>query len=125
VIAPVLSFGVGPFRLRWEAHHYGYDPGTQFCDEQVRGPFKVWRHTHRFEPAGDAQTLYEDRIEYAVPGGRLAQRLAHLVLGRLLTRAFSHRHRVVREALSGDGRALRLLEPRTGAVASDTARLQT
>ena len=47
-----LSIGVGPFRVRWEAHHYGYVQGRQFCDEQIRGPFTLWRHVHRFEPCG-------------------------------------------------------------------------
>lgn len=97
----VFSVGLGPLRMRWEARHYGYIPGRQFCDEQVRGPFRTWRHTHRIEPITAGQTLYEDRVEYAVPGGHLAQRLAVPVLQRLLTRAFAHRHRIVRAALAG------------------------
>lgn len=96
----VLSIGLGPLRLRWEARHYGYVAGVQFCDEQVRGPFTVWRHTHRFEPVGDAHTLYEDRIEYTVPGGPVMQRVAHSILRRLLASAFARRHQVVRRALS-------------------------
>ncbi|MCM3881140.1 MAG: DUF2867 domain-containing protein [Vicinamibacterales bacterium] len=102
-----FSFGVGPFRMRWEARHYGYLGGSQFCDEQIRGPFQVWRHTHRVEPIGDEQSLYEDRIEYAVPGGPLAQRLAQPVLQRLLARAFARRHDVVRTAMLDGGRTSR------------------
>jgi ligand-binding SRPBCC domain-containing protein len=34
-----LALGVGPLRLLWEAVHFGYVKGEQFCDEQVRGPF--------------------------------------------------------------------------------------
>jgi uncharacterized protein YbjT (DUF2867 family)/ligand-binding SRPBCC domain-containing protein len=95
-----FSFGVGPLRVRWEARHYGYVRGTQFCDEQIRGPFKIWRHTHRVEPIGAERSLYEDRIEYAVHGGPLTQRLAHPVLRRLLTRAFALRHRIVRASFA-------------------------
>ena len=47
-----FSIGVGPLRMWWEARHYGYVRGKQFCDEQVRGPFKIWRHTHRIEAIG-------------------------------------------------------------------------
>jgi ligand-binding SRPBCC domain-containing protein len=100
----LLSFGIGPFRVRWEARHFGYVAGRQFCDEQVRGPLVLWRHTHRMAPCGPARCLYEDRVEYVVPGGALAQRLAHPILQRLLRRAFAHRHRVVRDALSGGQR---------------------
>ncbi|MSO31135.1 MAG: hypothetical protein EXQ48_09410, partial [Acidobacteria bacterium] len=95
-----FSIGLGPVRVRWRARHYGYIRGRQFCDEQVSGPFKLWRHTHRIEPVGTAQSLYEDRVEYAVPGGRLAQRLTEPVLRRLLARAFAQRHRIVRAAMT-------------------------
>ena len=93
-----FSFGAGPLRLRWEARHYGYVNGTQFCDEQVRGPFRVWRHRHRVVPVGAGQTWYEDRVEYAVPGGPLAQRLARPLVGLLLSRLFARRHQIVRQA---------------------------
>ena len=96
----VFSVGLGPVRVRWRARHYGYIRGRQFCDEQVSGPFKLWRHTHRIEPIGTAQSLYEDRVEYAVPGGRLAQRLTEPVLRRLLARAFAQRHHIVRAAMT-------------------------
>jgi hypothetical protein len=95
--------------VRWEARHYGYVRGRQFCDEQVRGPFRIWRHTHHIEPIGTGQSLYEDRVEYAVPGGRLAQRLAAPVLRPVLTRAFAQRHRIVRAAMSGASQTLRFI----------------
>jgi ligand-binding SRPBCC domain-containing protein len=90
-----FSIGVGPMRMRWEARHYGYVRGRQFCDEQVRGPFKVWRHTHLFEAISSDLTLYEDRVEYAVPGGPVVQRLAARVLRPLFARTFARRHRIV------------------------------
>ncbi len=102
-----LRFGFGPLALRWEARHYGYRRGRQFCDEQVRGPFKVWRHTHRFEAVGDRQTLYEDRIEWELPGGRLVNRVAGLVLPFLLARAFETRHAVVRARFTLPTRTVR------------------
>jgi ligand-binding SRPBCC domain-containing protein len=95
-----FSVGVGPLRMRWEARHFGYVRAEQFCDEQVRGPFKVWRHTHRFEAIDASQSLYEDRVEYAVPGGRLVQRLTARPLGYVLSRAFAQRHAVVRAAVA-------------------------
>ena len=102
----MFSVGIGPVRMRWEARHYGYVRGRQFCDEQIRGPFKVWRHTHRVEPIDDGQSLYEDRIEYTVPGGRLAQGIAEPVVRWMLTRAFAHRHQVVRTAMAEAGRTM-------------------
>jgi uncharacterized protein YbjT (DUF2867 family)/ligand-binding SRPBCC domain-containing protein len=90
-----FSIGLGPLRMLWQARHYGYIRGEQFCDEQVRGPFKIWRHTHRTEAIGPNQTLYEDRVEYAVPGGQLMQRLIARPLTLLLARLFAQRHTIV------------------------------
>ena len=56
-----LSIGIGPARVRWMVRHYGYVAGRRFCDEQVRGPFAVWRHAHLFEPIGPSQTLHQDQ----------------------------------------------------------------
>ena len=94
-----LSLGVGPFRLRWNARHFGYVRDVQFCDEQVSGPFKVWRHTHRVEPKGDAGSVLEDRIELSLYGGPLVERLAGPLVRRSLTRAFARRHQVTRLSL--------------------------
>jgi uncharacterized protein YbjT (DUF2867 family)/ligand-binding SRPBCC domain-containing protein len=95
-----FSIGLGPLRLLWEARHYGYIRGRQFCDEQIRGPFRTWRHTHRVEAIGPSQTLYEDRIEYALPLGALRGVVDSLVR-RLLERTFVRRHQIVRAYFQG------------------------
>ena len=95
-----FSIGAGPLRVLWVARHYGYVRGRQFCDEQVRGPFKIWRHTHRVEAIGANQSLYEDRIEYALPGGRWLQALAARLLTPVLTKSFARRHDIVRARIA-------------------------
>jgi ligand-binding SRPBCC domain-containing protein len=95
-----LSMGIGPLRIRWESLHYGYVRNEQFCDEQVRGPFRTWRHRHRVEPVAAGQTLYEDRVEYALRGGAVAGALFDRLLRWMLSRAFEQRHRTVRAQFS-------------------------
>jgi ligand-binding SRPBCC domain-containing protein len=100
-----VSIGLGRARVRWSMRHDGYVAGRRFSDHQVAGPFAVWRHAHLVEPLGPSQTLYEDRIEFAVARDPALNRIAAAMLRPLLTIAFAHRHRVVRAAI---GRARRI-----------------
>jgi lipocalin/uncharacterized protein YbjT (DUF2867 family)/ligand-binding SRPBCC domain-containing protein len=97
----VFSVGVGPLRMRWEARHYGYVRDRQFCDEQVRGPFAIWRHAHLFEPIGPSQTLHQDQLEFAVSRHGALNRFAAALLRPVLTLAFARRHRIVRASIGG------------------------
>ena len=120
-----LSVGIGPARVRWVMRHHGYVPDRRFCDEQVRGPFAVWRHAHLFEPLGPSQALYEDRIEFAAGGRGLPNRFAAALIRSGLTVAFAHRHRVVRASV---GRAPRPATRRwaiAAVVLATAAALQT
>lgn len=101
-----VSIGLGRARIRWTMRHHGYILGRRFCDEQVRGPFVVWRHAHLFEPIGPRQTFYEDRIEFAVTRCGVLNRLAAAVLRPVLTLAFAHRHRIVRASIGRTRRGI-------------------
>jgi len=56
--------------VRWRTEITGWNPPSGFTDEQRRGPYRLWRHTHTFEEQNGG-TLCGDRVEYAVPGGAL------------------------------------------------------
>jgi ligand-binding SRPBCC domain-containing protein len=60
--------------LRWTSEITLWHPPHAFVDEQLRGPYRTWRHEHRFE-ARDDGTLVHDNIRYAVPGGAAINRL--------------------------------------------------
>jgi ligand-binding SRPBCC domain-containing protein len=61
--------------LRWQSEIARWDPPHAFADRQVRGPYRLWHHEHIFSKR-DGGTLIEDRVEYAVWFGVIAQRLA-------------------------------------------------
>jgi hypothetical protein len=60
--------------IRWQSEITAWEPPHRFVDEQLRGPYRVWRHEHRFRKE-HAGTVAEDHIVYAVPGGALVNRL--------------------------------------------------
>ena len=84
--------------LRWLTRIEIWEPPLRFVDVQVRGPYRLWHHTHTFASAGDG-TLMGDRVRYALPLGPLGE-LAHVALVRRdLDRIFAFRHAVVRARL--------------------------
>jgi uncharacterized protein (TIGR01777 family) len=83
----------GPLGIPWEALHFGYVEGERFCDEQVRGPFARWVHTHSFETSEvENESVLHDRVEWAVPGGAIGNALGGGIAARQLDRMFSFRH---------------------------------
>ncbi len=48
--------------MRWRTRIARYDPPHAFIDEQLRGPYRLWRHTHRFEPIDDTATRMVDEV---------------------------------------------------------------
>ncbi len=78
--------------ISWRTRIALWDPPTGFMDEQLRGPYRLWQHTHTFEER-DGGTLCRDSVRYAVPGGRLVD---WLFVRREVKRIFSYRQEKMR-----------------------------
>ena len=88
------------FRFQWLTEIERWAPPYEFVDRQIRGPYKRWRHTHRFEESG-AGTRIVDVVEYALPFGPLG-RLAHwLQVRRDISKIFDYREERVKGFLEG------------------------
>ncbi len=83
--------------IRWQSEITKWDPPAVFVDEQRKGPYRLWVHEHRFEEH-DGGTVAEDHVQYAVPGGWLADRL--FVRGDL-RRIFQYRREKLAELFGG------------------------
>ncbi len=82
--------------LRWEGEISEWDPPHGFVDTQLRGPYALWRHSHRLIPEGGGTRML-DRVEYALPFGALGA-VAHVLLVRRdLELIFEYRRRRIAE----------------------------
>jgi len=112
-VGGVLTGRMGPGdTVTWQARHFGvplrmtsriseYREPAYFVDEQLRGPFRLWRHEHRFTPDDDGGTLLRDEITFAAPLGPLG-RLAELaVLRWYMPKLIRQRNEFLKAAAEG------------------------
>jgi ligand-binding SRPBCC domain-containing protein len=60
--------------ISWESEITAWDPPHRFIDEQLRGPYRIWKHEHRFSEKNGG-TEVSDHVDYAVWGGSLINAL--------------------------------------------------
>ena len=94
-------FGV-PFS--WQTRIETFEPPERFVDLQIRGPYRLWRHTHRFiEDQGGTRMF--DRVEYQLPLGPLGLAAHRVFVRRTLAKIFDYRRDQI--AALVDGRSSR------------------
>jgi len=83
---------VGPLGFAWTLVHDALTDVRGFVDIQEAGPFRAWRHEHRFLDEGPGQSVLEDRITYELPLGPAGRALAGPRVRTQLQRLFRFRH---------------------------------
>src|SRR5437868_2264624 len=53
----IVQMRIALLWVTFESLHTAYDPPHSFEDQQVRGPFRSWRHRHIVEPHPDGAML--------------------------------------------------------------------
>jgi hypothetical protein len=79
--------------IRWRTEIAAWEPPYRFVDRQIRGPYRLWHHEHRFEQCEDG-TLVIDIVDYRAPFAFIAH---PLMVDRDVARIFDYRQRALRE----------------------------
>lgn len=81
--------------LRWTSRIVEWEPPFLLTYEQTRGPYRVFRHQHRFDRQATG-TRITDRVDYLTAWGRAVERF---LIRPDLERIFLHRERAARQFL--------------------------
>jgi len=73
--------------IHWRTRISQWEPPFQFVDEQLAGPYRLWRHLHTFEEVA-GQTICRDEVDHSVPGGSLVH---WLIVKRDVRKIFEYR----------------------------------
>lgn len=87
--------------LRWRTKIVAWDPPHRFEDLQLKGPYRLWHHTHRFESDAGG-TCITDHVRYRLPFGPLGRLVHTLTVQRNVEEIFAYRQAKIREMFGGD-----------------------
>ena len=82
----------------WQTQIETFEAPHRFSDIQVRGPYRLWHHTHEFVETPEG-TLMTDLVRYQMPLGPLGSLVHALWTHRTLARIFDYRFAKVAELL--------------------------
>jgi ligand-binding SRPBCC domain-containing protein len=84
------------YTIRWQTGILDWSPPHRFIDTQLKGPYKLWHHTHTFA-VHSGGTLMTDVVRYALPLGPLGVVAHSLMVHRDLHAIFDYRQKRVAE----------------------------
>jgi uncharacterized protein (TIGR01777 family) len=74
----------------WRTRISQWSPPHQFMDSQLKGPYSLWDHIHRFEELNGG-TLMTDEVVYRVPLGPIGHIVNELVIRNDVETIFNYR----------------------------------
>lgn len=79
---------------RWTSLITTYQPPLKFVDEQLKGPYSFWHHTHYFKEVNNG-TIIIDEVRYGIRFGILGEIVHALIVKRQLKNIFDFRERKI------------------------------
>jgi ligand-binding SRPBCC domain-containing protein len=86
------------FPIRWTTEIKEWNPPHRFVDVQLKGPYKLWHHEHRFYAEGNS-TRIVDEVQYALPFGAIGRLVHRVKVKKDVEEIFAYRRKAVEERL--------------------------
>ena len=86
-------------KLRWRTLITNYKKPYQFIDQQIKGPYSLWHHTHTFKEENGG-TLIKDEVTYAIPFGIIGQLVHAIYIKYDIKSIFEYRHTILNTIFS-------------------------
>ncbi len=87
--------------IHWRTLITDFDPPHTFIDQQIKGPYTIWHHTHTFQKV-DGGVEIKDRVVYSIPFSILGRILNFLWIRKDLENIFNYRKKVIDELFEND-----------------------
>jgi ligand-binding SRPBCC domain-containing protein len=97
ITPPSMNFRILPgINVYWVTEITHVERPYYFMDDQVTGPYTIWKHQHWFrEVAGGIEMT--DEITYAIPFGFLGRLANYLFVAQQLRAIFKFRYETLRQ----------------------------
>ncbi len=82
--------------VHWQTKISEWVHGQRFVDEQLKGPYTKWHHTHRFREFRGG-TLIEDRVLFRLPLKLVGELVGAPLVRRDVTQIFEHRFKTIKK----------------------------
>lgn len=80
--------------LRWQTEICKVEKPFLFTDRQLKGPYKMWEHTHSYEKV-DNGILMKDEVKYQLPLGFLGDLANSIIVKKKIEDIFAFRKQVL------------------------------
>lgn len=80
--------------MHWQTKIINVKPLEVFADTQLKGPYKLWHHTHTFVEK-DGGVLMKDVVRYELPFGLLGDWVHSLIVRKKIASIFAYRKQVL------------------------------
>ena len=81
-------------KLHWRTLITHYEKPYKFVDQQIKGPYSLWHHTHTFEEK-DGGTIIKDNLTYAIPMGIIGRLIHFIYIKHDIKGIFNYRHKIL------------------------------